>query len=198
VLRLGRRFDAILSIAAAWAIASAAVGGLVGLALAFGRLGPAVPGPSSPALLQLVRAANAGISAGVFLGGLSGLTFAGMVAWMERRREVHTLSAGRLCAWGAVAGVLWPLLGLGAAWLWGSPARGHPVDVLRLVANALVGACFGGLTLELAQRRTPATVTADDGPDGVPRIRECVDAEPSHPPGARPAADRVDARVPTP
>jgi hypothetical protein len=150
------RLRATLSIAAAWAVATAGVGGLVALALALAGLDAPGRAADAPALLRLVRAASAGISAGVTLGGLAGLTFAALLAWLERRRSVHALSTGRLAAWGAAAGAFWPLIGLAFARLTGPASeRGGdgPLGVVQLVvAFALVGACLGALTLGVARR----------------------------------------------
>jgi hypothetical protein len=185
MLRFGPRVRAVVFVAAVWALGSAAVGFLAGLLFEIGRLGVPAPGPQAADLLRLVRAANAGSSVGLVFGGLSGLAFSGLTAWLERRRDVQTLSAGRLCAWGALAGAVGPLLWIGAWWMWGPRlGAGRHVSALPMLASVFVGACLGGLTLKVARGAAPPTRATATGRMALrassgaptPRSRAAIDA----------------------
>jgi hypothetical protein len=67
---------------------------------------------------------------------------------------VQALSADRLTAWGALAGVLWQLGWLGVARPW-AVAGGLVHYLLAFVAVAVLGAFSGWLTLRVARRIGP-------------------------------------------
>ena len=141
-----RKLRGALGLGFLMALASASVGAIVGslAALVAGR-------PIQDAILAPSR--DFGLA-----GFITGLGFAGLLALMENRRTIDTLSEGRVAAWGGVAGgavattftavSLFPVLG-----------PGYRTDLA--LYTVLTGALFGALsariavgTLRLARRPT--------------------------------------------
>ena len=89
-----RRLRSALILATFWALVWLAVGLFAGLLMGWYHL------PPDPVLIGIWP----------LLGALSGGTFALLLALAEKQRSVTQLSPRRLAAWGAIGGVLIPII----------------------------------------------------------------------------------------
>ena len=151
-----RRLRAVLVFAVLWALAWAPFGALV----AYVRRPPwdliGVPPPSGMMLDIITRGA---ISWAVF-GAINGALFAGLLAFMERRRFVENLTLVRFSIWGALGSLLLPGVVVFTDILV-SPSSGS-FAILPWVVVATLGAGCAAGTL-LVARRAPALPSADRG-----------------------------------
>jgi len=190
---LARRGRAALTMAVGWGLAWAAVALVVGLVCAVAGWDPLDLAPQGGGLRTGIRLASGTATAGLTLGSLTGLTFAGVLAWLERRGVACGLAAWRLAAWGAFAGVLWQLGWLAFARPWAR--TGEWEERVLLAAGlasliAVLGAGSGWLTGRLALARAGARAASDSEPP-APRAAAALDVGAPEPIPTRGAAARV-------
>jgi len=142
------RIRGIVGTGLVWAVAWAPVGIAVGI-YAWLRL-PTDPGVSPLIFLPMPIAAFA------TFGAVSGAAFATALAIAERRSSLDALSMRDTAAWGALGGLLFPIL-LVAQTSVGSPLA---AVVTMVFLGAAMGASSAAGTLYLARRRPSIPASA--------------------------------------
>lgn len=137
-----RRIRAVLGMGVTWAFAWSAVGAVPRWLLGFN---PDAPFP---------------IIFGAF-GFLAGITFAALIALIERRRRFDQMSLGRFAVWGALGGLL---LGAGFA---GLVSLGIGDAIAVIPAFAAASAACASSSLALARRAQRAELMAPAHDDRV-------------------------------
>jgi hypothetical protein len=92
------------------------------------------------------------VRVGAIKGALSGAVFALLLAWLERRQRIATLSAPRLALWGGVAGVLWTLALMGASLVVNPGWRPGPNTRVTLLNQGMFATLSALASLWLARR----------------------------------------------
>jgi hypothetical protein len=159
-----RRLRAIVGTAITWAVAWASLG------LAFG-----VAAIARMVVLRqwtwrgVVTALVGGTLSAAIWGGIAGAAFAVVVALVERRRTIETLSVPRVALWGALGGALLPLVGLGVALV--SPgAIAFPAGLgVALGFSAVAGGLCAAGSVTLARRAVRAELGGVGSSGALPR-----------------------------
>jgi hypothetical protein len=143
-----RKLRGLVGIGATWGIAWAAIGALVGLVAA-------MLAPGSPSWGASIAEWAMGMGA---YGFVSGVGFAGLLAYHERRSTIDDLSPSRAGVWGVLGAILVPtLFGL----LGFFDADTTAIDVLEAMAlTAVLGGSFAAGSVALARGDAPAAGAA--------------------------------------